>query len=55
MNTFDSACAHTRGITIYSTFKPNMVIVAVAPATRVGHAVCVCQSEQHIITQYYLY
>jgi len=55
MNAFDSACAYTQGITIYSTFKPNMVIVAVVSVMRVGHAVHVCQSERHIITQYYLY
>ena len=55
MNVFDSACAHTQEITIYSTFKPDMVIMAVVSATCVSHAVRVCQSEQHIITQYYLY
>ena len=55
MNVFDSACAHIQGITIYSIFKPDMVIVAVASVTRVGHAVHVHQSERHIITQYYLY
>ena len=55
MNAFDSACTYTRGITIYSIFKPNMVIVAVASAMHVGHTVHVRQSERHIITQYYLY
>ena len=47
MSAFDSACAHTRGITIYSMVKPDMVIVA---ATRVGHAVRVRRSERHMIT-----
>jgi len=55
MNVFDSACSHTQGITIYSIVKPDMVIVAVASAMRVGHMVHVHQSERHIITQYYLY